>query len=283
MKIVRQESFSRSTRSINEDIATVCGLSCWVLDASSGLTGRKYTNGPSDGVWFVQHWDRFLRRTAADLDRPLAQIVAQGIAEVEQEYIKIVRTPAIDRVDVPSASIALLRFTERTYDYFLLGDCTLILGQGACPEIIADKRVSDLDKKTIAEITRLKRESDLSHAEAMKRVRPMLLEYRRQKNVPNGYWVLGMEADAIGQAQAGSKPLSDMGQCLLMTDGFAQGWDTFQLASTPESWLARVRERGLSATYDQLFEAAESDLSCIKFPRLKVLDDASAVLTEFSL
>lgn len=281
IKILRQERLCRSIADINEDVATVFGFSKWVLDASSGLTGQRHTPGPSDGAWFVQQWDEFLRRTVSDYARSLADIVREGIAEVGQEYMRIAKAGTIDRVDVPSASVAIMRFNESAYDYFLLGDCTLILSQDGDTKVVADKRVSHLDAKVVSEMTRLQCQSGFTRAEAFQQVRPMLLKHRRCKNQPDGYWVLGLEPEAVSHAETGLEPTLQTGRCLLMTDGFAQGWDTFGLANSAHSWLAHVQEHGLTEVYTKMQQLAEADRSCTRFPRLKTLDDASAILTVF--
>lgn len=282
MRITRTERIAEAAATINEDVATICDSAAWVLDASSGLTGRNYTGSATDGVWFVTAWDAFLRRNVGRLDLPLSSLMAQGLAEVTAQYSQVTGAKEIDPVDRPSCAVAVVRFNPGSWDYFVLGDCSVIVAQMGIPtKILSDRRVADFDRQVIDEMAAALKDTNCHYREAHEKVRPRLQANRRRKNSLSGYWILEFSADALTHAVTGRIENSAAGEMLLMTDGFAQIWDTFQLETSPENLLARASRSGLADAYAQLKAEAAKDADCRRYPRIKPLDDAAAVLIQF--
>lgn len=71
-------------------------------------------------------------------------------------------------------------------------------------------------------------------------------------------------------------PVSRGDDLVLMSDGFAALFDTYQ-ACTADTFMTQLRERGLAALALQLRQIEQDDAACLRYPRFKMSDDASAI------
>lgn len=79
--------------------------------------------------------------------------------------------------------------------------------------------------------------------------------------------------NATGHARA---PVACGDDILLMSDGFAALIDAYE-AYDPASLVAAMQDRGLAALAEELRAIERSDPQCIRYPRFKPSDDASAI------
>ncbi len=100
-------------------------------------------------------------------------------------------------------------------------------------------------------------------------------------NTEGGYWVLGVEPEAAKHVEVGSVPLETPAAGLLMSDGFYRLVDTFGLVAE-DRLLGRAREEGLSALLAEVRQAEDNDPDCLRHPRFKPKDDATALLLEMT-
>jgi hypothetical protein len=61
-----------------------------------------------------------------------------------------------------------------------------------------------------------------------------------------------------------------------MSDGFAALMETYKLYE-PAKLFDKMLEKGLSALADEIRIIEREDASCVRFPRFKPSDDASAI------
>jgi hypothetical protein len=89
--------------------------------------------------------------------------------------------------------------------------------------------------------------------------------------------VLGVDADhsrnATGYARA---PVARGDDVLLMSDGFAALIDTYEIYD-PASLVSTMLDRGLAALAEELRTIERGDAECLRYPRFKPSDDASAI------
>ncbi|MGB8370976.1 MAG: hypothetical protein ACLPYZ_10975 [Limisphaerales bacterium] len=230
----------------------------------------------------MKAWDTFLRRNVERKDQSLIALMSKGFAEVADEFKRLVDFENVDPIDLPSCSIALLRFNGHFCEYFVLGDCSIVVAPNqAASTVVTDRRVSVFDQAVVNEMTVYLKDSNYNYQDALQAVFPSLQANRRKKNKQDGYWILEFDPAALTHAILGQVPVDSAGATLLMTDGFAQAWDTFRLEDSPKTLLKRVQRTGLRSVYAELLAAVERDPNCRHFPRLKPLDDAAAVLVAF--
>jgi hypothetical protein len=89
--------------------------------------------------------------------------------------------------------------------------------------------------------------------------------------------VLGVDPQ---QSRAGTlysrTPAAKGDDVLLMSDGFAALFDTYQ-AYAPEAFMQRLLSHGLDDLARTLRGIEQDDAACLRFPRFKMSDDASAI------
>lgn len=281
MKILNHDILSVPARSFNEDLAHVADSSAWILDGASGLNDQKHTDNCSDGQWFVQKWNEYLLETIDDYSRNLKEIVSEGIDNVKNNYFKTLTRPNLDPVSFPSSAIVIVRIKKMKLEYFILGDCTLVIDSiGSSYKSIVDDRIDVFDNKAIEEINKLQKTEHISFGEARKRTIPLLRKHRSLKNKMDGYWILEFNKDAVEHAIYDEERLHGETNLLLMSDGFAQLSTTYNKTKHVGQLLALAKKMSLNSLYEEILKFAERDDECLSFPRLKKIDDASAILLQ---
>lgn len=89
--------------------------------------------------------------------------------------------------------------------------------------------------------------------------------------------VLSVDAEV---ARAGTvytrAPVRRGDDLVLMSDGFAALFDTYR-ACTPHTFMTQLREQGLAELALRLRQIERDDAACVRYPRFKMSDDASAL------
>lgn len=261
---------------INEDIAFAGKNIGWVLDAATGLTKEKLTSGDSDGAWFVAQWEEYLKRNTDNMDSSLEDIIYNGIHEVKNKFEDEVKEKKILPVQKPSASIAIIRIKEKI-EYLLIGDCTMLVKyKNEEVQKIKDTLLDKLDKKAINEMEKIRKEKNLSFAEAREEINPMLIKHRCLKNTDDGYWTLEFEEEALKHSLTGTLKIEEVSEILLLSDGFASLFESYNYCDEKNIFIENERV-GLEKLYLTIREIEERDSDISMFPRFKKGDDASAV------
>ncbi|WML36697.1 protein phosphatase 2C domain-containing protein [Clostridium sp. OS1-26] len=278
MYFANYDSISFPSNKNNEDIVFASSFYGWVIDGATGLAKKNITGCTSDAAWFVKAWDEYLKKNIDNMSLTLKQIINNGMEFVEREFYKLDKTNSIDKLSIPSASIALIRINNNKIEYFLLGDCTLIAENVDGKHIkIKDKSVEKLDGIAIEELKGYMKEDGLNFNEARNRVSDLLIKHRLLKNTPKGYWVLEFNREAIDNAIVGELEFEQYKKVLLMSDGFAAIADVYKHIEH-SSIIGAVEKLGLNRVYEIIREIENEDIDMKKYPRLKVGDDASAII-----
>jgi len=112
---------------------------------------------------------------------------------------------------------------------------------------------------------------------AAKEVSGAVLEDRRAHRARNGHIALSSSAQASAAVTSYAQyPVSEGDELLLMSDGFASLVTDYQKYSAQE--LARaMRSYGLAVLAHEIRVIENEDATCLRFPRFKVSDDATAI------
>ncbi len=106
---------------------------------------------------------------------------------------------------------------------------------------------------------------------------PAVLEDRRVHRARPGRRVLGVNAAASAAAmRSGSVAVVPGDSVLLMTDGFSALVDAYAVYDA-EGLFAAVEARGLAALGQELRAVEAEDAACVRYPRFKRSDDATAL------
>jgi len=282
MKIIKQEIISKPGEGANEDRAACAENFCWVLDGASGLGSDKILSDKSEVIWFVDNWNEYILKVSnSKTIQSLSSIIDQGISDIKEKFYKYSNTAKINDLNKPSSSIAIIKLDNNTLNYFILGDCTLLIKQNEDIISLKDNKLDKLDKKVIDYITQKINEENLTFKQARKKAKNLLIENRMKKNSKNGYWTLEFDNNAVENSLRGSVKLNNNTEILLMTDGFSAITDTYNLYDKA-ALFHKIKKEGLIPVYEELRKIEKSDYEAKKFPRLKVSDDASAVYCELA-
>lgn len=283
MGIKNVKSVSSAGEKTNEDVYGINKNSAWVLDGSSGLTQTKVTNSDSDAKWLVEQWDEFLKENI-NRDLSLSEIIREGILKIRYNFKKMLGEREINYIEYPSAAIAIVRFKDLNAEYFVLGDCSILLEDcnGKVKQIF-DDRVSKLDNLVIDKMKNISERENIHVFEAKSLCDEDLLKNRSLKNSDEGYYILGFEEVAIEHALTGSIEIKDKLNIGIISDGFSQYYDTLGLAENKEIFFSKIKKNDVVELLSEIRVAQENDKFCDKYPRMKKSDDATLLYFEVEL
>lgn len=277
MKFFKHESISMPGDRINEDIVCSTDTYGWVIDGATGLNNKNLTGTDSDAFWFVNEWNEYLKESITDSSRNIKEIVSSGIEFISNKFHQIIEQVHPDKIDLPSASIVIIRVNDNKMEYFLLGDCTLII-QNASGESLVHKQylLEKLDGIAKAEVLKLIRDKGMKFSEAKQKISSLLIKHRLLKNTPEGYWTLEFEKEAVEKSLWGSVDLEECQKVLLMSDGFSAIFDSYSYTNK-DNIISLIEEQGLQRACSIIRAIENEDSEILRFPRFKKSDDASAV------
>ena len=161
-------------------------------------------------------------------------------------------------IGAPSAALAVLRVAGGQLEWLALADVSIVLDTRAGVKVISDNRVA-------ASVTGL----DSTTPGLATRIRDAREEYRNRQG---GYWVAAADPAAADHALTGTMPLKDVRRVMVATDGAARLVDVFG-----STWLHALDAGPQGAIREtRMFEA--KDPECVRWPRMKPADDATAAL-----
>jgi hypothetical protein len=266
----------------NEDRAVCTARGAAVMDGATGLGGRRHFSDASDAAWFAETLAGALSQLLCD-DRPLLDNLAEAVRNVRREADRrAFEWRSLLPYEQPSASLAAVKLREDALEYAILGDCTLALRAVAGPvQVFSDPRLAPLDEAVIRFIHE-RQGHGVAYEEAKVQALPLLRANRSRMNTPGGYFAASLDGTGIPHAVTGRLPAEAGLHGVLASDGFSRAVDLFRLTD----WAAltgaiRSGEAGpLAVAADRLRQAEASDPDCLRHPRLKVSDDATAIRFE---
>jgi hypothetical protein len=272
------DSVCEAGYAVNDDVGTALDRAAWVLDGTTGHHPVRLFPGPSDAAWFAAAADDLLRRfanTTGD-SRVLLRRLVTGLTEACR---RSALTPLDGgEVDEPAASLVLVRLRGHRLESTMLGDCKLVLRRrDGTVEALDRSRVAPFEAKVVDALRAMQAAGEIDPARMAPELRELILANRRLKNRPGGYDVLADDPDCIEFAEIGHRPAADVSHILLASDGLYRLVDTYGFCSA-EGLLKAALADGLSSIYAALRRIEDSDPQCLKYPRLKARDDATALL-----
>lgn len=258
----------------NEDCVYLCDDFGFVMDGATGLLKENITNCVSDAKWYVEEFKNFLIKNLKT-KKNLKEIMKDGIRYVSNTYNNIEGATSVK--SKPSSGIALFRKNENNIEYFILGDCQLIIKDKK--NIITKLQLNDLpklDNINIGRMVKIAKEKNINVIDARPLINDYLVETRLTQNTNNGYWILSDDINAVDHALQGTLNLKDIKQIIGLTDGFSQLYEVFKVFTYEELVnLINNKKISLNNLYDTLFTLQENDSNCNRYPRFKIRDDAS--------
>lgn len=275
MEFIAETATKSGGEGTNEDRVGSSEYSAWVIDGATGLTDRELTDAASDGVWYVDEFERELRQRIDDTDRSIDEIVAEIVDIVDRRFRAAIDGEISDPLLEPSAAVAIVRYNDGTFEHFVLGDCTVIFQDTSGDvDVIKGEGPRALDSKAIDRIEELVN-NGYSHSEAFSRLIPQLRDHRRRKNTPGGYWTLGFSTEAVSHAVTGKRDADEWLRAYLFTDGFEVIGSTYDVFEGWREVTEYVDSNGLDRALRLIRDIERGDPECRRYPRMKPSDDAS--------
>ena len=271
--------FTHSIKDYNEDIYGITEDAFWVLDGASALNKSQLTDHENDVYWIVNWWNSYLHSAIKRYDQSLAEILRQGITKLNCEFTRFAEVHTLSKLDRVSAAIAIARINGERLECFVLGDV----------EINIQTRTNKLIRLTCEEICALdhqvmalmaadeKREEKIVFKGFTQKELDLLRLNRSKMNTAEGYYILEHDETAIEHGLYEEFALEDVKSLLLMTDGYAQLYQTYDLAEV----FRLTQEQGIEQVVSELRIRETQDSAKKAFQRLKTHDDVTAISVIF--
>jgi serine/threonine protein phosphatase PrpC len=271
------EAVSQSAGAVNEDRwGALDDGAAWVLDGATGIAERRALPGPSDALWLVERADAGLRERATS-DAPPAEILRPIVHRADQEFARVAVRPDVPPAERPCASLVLLRLRGDEVELASLGDCRIAYRDAdGTIRCFGTSGVTALDERLVEEVIRLQAQG-VAHDQIWPRVLPMMRRHRMLMNSPGGYWMLDLSERGLDHIEIERLPARAGDAFLLLSDGFYRLVDAYRCYSY-ETLLDAAQRHGLAPLSAELRAVEGADPECLRHPRLKPRDDATAVL-----
>lgn len=269
---------------INEDAFAVWpgpqARAAWVLDGVTGINDHALLPGPTDAAWFVAQVQEILPRLlAAAPDTPIEKLLGQLVSDLTAVQARSWRDGMSgDHGETPAASFTLARRIGDEIEIARLGDCPALLETHDAEVLLLDDVVladieADLKRQILAHRARGVQEA----AALFQEMRPALRAIRQRRNKAGGYGVLCAEESCLGLLQIDRFPAEDIRHLLLLSDGYYRLVDVYGHDSD-QSLLRQTIAEGATEILARLRRVEAADPTGVKHPRLKMADDATALL-----
>jgi hypothetical protein len=252
----------------------------WVLDGATGVAEREYVPvGPTDAAWLA----RTLNEEMAALDTfrfASRRYFARVIESVEARYRALVPDyKKLPRHARPSAAVVWLRANPGWIEFRHQGDCVAVVEQGTTVKVLGtiDRTGSD---DTLEESIAARRAAGPSDGKLLEAMGDELRRRRDRLNRPNGYWMLGIDRRSAAAMEFAIFRALPGTRILLCSDGYWRLVDHFRRYDAA-GLLQASFERGPDALLDELRALEAADPECAAFPRIKPMDDATALILRF--
>jgi len=277
-------TISHTSLQINEDILGYNAKAIWVLDGATSISGRKAQIADrfeSDASWFVNQFSNFFSNLNSDAE---LNTQLKSITDKIQQHASSVWGNWDDQ-DVPSASFSAAFYDEEIISLYNLGDCRILYQLDDGPiQAFGQSNVEALDQELLGQYKALSLQVPRpSHKEIWQQLVAQIRANRLRMNQPNGYWILSPDGLGIDHLQQVHLHYQRQAKILLSSDGLYRLVDIYQQMSAEDFFTQAFQKNGLNALLLQLREIEDKDPQAIKYPRVKLQDDASAALVHINL
>jgi hypothetical protein len=249
---------------ITED-AHGCGNGlAFVFDGATSVADRRLLPGDSDAGWIARAGRDALLATQPG---PLRERVRRSLEDVTARFDAERDGPVGPRHNVPSAALAVIDGREAG----LFADCAVVVlrGDGRVEAVTAPKTTKGSERERAIAARALPPDALLARQKAS----------RARMNAADGYNVFVPDPAAAERLAVTPLVLEAGDRALILSDGFYALVEEYG-AYTDEALMAAALSKGLAALYAELRAIEAADPQCLRFPRFKTSDDATALLVE---
>ena len=273
LRLEVMDRVSEAGHGSNEDAIGATPWAAWVIDATKGPFDRKLPAGPTDAAWFAQALNAVLLAAYGDATPDPTASLSRGAENISAAYVRAAAiAPSHEQ---PSACLALIASgASRTLHLFNIGDCRILVERASAVHPFGSSGIERLESAAIAELIRLRDVGD-----PWPGLREMLKRnFAAAMNRPDGYWVVHPSLRWLHAVQHRALPAQAIDHVLIASDGFFRMVNAFGAYDERGLMAAALHGKGLATLCTELREREADDRTCRRHPRLKPMDDASAIL-----
>ncbi|WP_306223124.1 hypothetical protein [Bosea beijingensis] len=275
---VLSQASEKGSAAFNEDMSGAAGSCAWIIDGSAFFSGAARTTEESEGAWLARRVDALLK---ADPPEDLAFATwAEGLErQLRQDYAALGEGhPEREAGEGPSAVLGLIRLRRDgdacRIEGAVIGDVSILIQDGDRVERWTDPSSSPFEARTIAAATA---DGHLPGEVISPKALAQILRNRRSLNRQGGYWAINPGLSWRAGLRLFSAEISPEATVLLASDGFMRLVDV--VAHCDEAGLMdTVSRRGAAGAIAELRQLESDDPLAERFRRVKIHDDATALL-----
>ena len=228
-------SFSeRGDRIENEDVYGYNKNIFWVIDGATDLYHLNLFECNDDVAHYVRQLSQCIYNNANDKDK-LVDIIRKSVLDTND--LLNLKTEEYDSYKMPSFAILLARVTDSKCEYYILGDCVLLIKKKNKIIKITDKRLLAFTEKNRSGIVNLQKNGRLNSENETNLYR----DIRKYMNSENGYWIGSVDCAGIENAIQGEIDIDDESMFLGFSDGLLEAFDLFEISAIDESVFDAAR------------------------------------------
>ena len=263
-------SICKGYREYNEDMVIVIKDHLFVVvDAATALCPPAHL--PSDGVFLINE----LKKELLDLynshklnGKNFAKQMNAISKRIYARYIKG-HKDLQERYQFPDASIAIVYIDICDVHFYSVGDAsTFIRFKNGKTRYISDKSVPLLNQKVVEHYHALGINQFDEMYEILRFNRSLLNKEGRRS-------MYSLYKKPRIKFKHELYDIRDLSEVYLCSDGYYEAFDTFKLYKTRRDLFSSTHD--LQHVYKSIVESSKSDKNMEKYPRLKVIDDISAI------
>ncbi|MFN4355425.1 protein phosphatase 2C domain-containing protein [Parvibaculum sp.] len=252
----------------------------WVIDGATDVADGPLIGTETGAHWLAQRASALFAGMAARHGDDLRGHVREVLEALERDFERERLRVPNGRHEWPSAAMMLLHVGGGWVRAANFADCGLVLLEdGAAQAQIFGAQHNSREARAVSRTAELIRalapgEAPFSNAAVMDYLRAA----RRRQNSKDGYWILGVDAEAAAHVRLAGFPFSRPVTGLVFSDGFGSLVFDYHRYE-PADFVRRAVAEGLSPLLGEIRKIErEEDPGCLLWPRFKRHDDATAIL-----
>ena len=278
LKVLDSISAPATTSILNEDAVGYTDNAAWVIDGATEVSDRpSLTSGISNAALLARTLSKGMRSAFSRQPLDLELVLASVADEVKKTF-----EPCLQNVDVPpseqpTATFAMVALLSNTLHFIGIGDCRIAYQRtdGKTALFEPSDELGAIENQILERRRQILRK--YPGEDPWHRLKPFIRSLRENVNVQGGYSAVHPTRPWLKRIQHKVVPATRVDKILLATDGFYRLTNVFGLLA-PGPLVNAAASDGLNRLVNLLRSVENEDETSVHFPRIKPLDDASAIL-----
>lgn len=264
LDLIQAVSLAGNISTPNDDRVGCADRHTWVIDGATDLGEPGLLGDRGGAAWLAAEAHSCLSKASGSLIE-ICDMMFDGVANA---YLTARRRKPIADWEIPCAAFAIVAINGGALSCAFASDCAVLHRTVAGVSFLTPPPSRETERAEAAALG--------EGATATATRSPAVLANRRAARSTSQKVLSVNPSRSRKVTNILEVPLARGDDVLLMSDGFAALMETYGLYD-PASLFDAILERGLSALADELRAIEREDSSCVRFPRFKPSDDASAI------